>query len=150
MGGESSGEACREAGACSVGRVLAEDGVWLSPACCQLPAPFLGAPGLGAGAGAGAAGARAECGKGMQLPARACWHPPTRVTARISGRDMSAAAGEEETNGLGGEAGIFPPSQNERALLGAQGRGEDCCFSATAQHQGRKEVLAKHGVTGFF
>lgn len=54
-------------------------------------------------------------------PTQACWHPPTRVTAHIPGRDVSAALGEKETNGLGREAAIFSPSQNERLLLGMQG-----------------------------
>lgn len=84
----------------------------------------------------------------MEVPAQACWHPPTQVTARISRRDMSAAAEEEETNGIGGETWIFfPPSQNERLLLGVQGMRMDHRISAPAQHQGRIE----HGaIRGFF
>lgn len=48
-----------------------------------------------------------KCGRRMKLPAQACWHPPTAVTARISRRDMLAAAEEEVMNGIGGETWIF-------------------------------------------
>lgn len=67
----------------------------------------------------------------MELPARACWHPPTRMTAHIARRDMSAATEEEETNGIGRETwNFFPSSQNARLLLGAQGRRRDHPISA--------------------
>lgn len=96
---------------------------WLPAALLELPV----APVLAPRPGAGGAGLEQKCGRRMDLPARACWHPPTPVTARISSRDMLAAAQEEERNGIGGETQKFFPSfrKLEAAAGSAREKGRD-------------------------
>lgn len=63
----------------------------------------------------------------MELPARACWHTPTPVTAQISSRDMLAAAEEEERKALVEKHGFFFSSfrKLEAAAGSAREKGAD-------------------------
>lgn len=93
------------------------------------------APVLAPRPGAGGAGLEQKCGRRMELPARACWQPPTPVTARISSRDMLAAAEEEERNGIGREMWIFSLLQKMRG----------CCWERKGEREGSPHLCPTPG-----
>lgn len=80
-----------------------------------------------------------KCGRRMELPARACWHPPTRMTAHIARRDMSAATEEEEMNGIGRETWIFFSSLTKCKAAAGSAREEKGSphFCSTQHRQGQ-------------